>query len=257
MFALLVRQGARSHARANARGKDTPRGDAKSLPRQPETATVVVMNPQPISPMKYLAVYSFIAVAMLTIAGCRSREEKAHKLFMQRNYFEILMNYSDLPVARLAKNKLAEVLLTEGKYHEILADFGDTPSAAEATNRIAEKLASMHLDRRGYYDDGRFVQFPKWYIPPGNYSAALAQEMLWRNGFLGELIVRYPESPLGIRARAAWAESEWERIKKLDSTAQLAAVERYVQDSAYFDSIHVQYAYQELAKLRNAVSVKK
>jgi TolA-binding protein len=111
------------------------------------------------------AVISF-ALTTLCLPGCSTPEQKAQKLFSEGKYEEVVARYPDLPVAQLAKDKLAEALFNEGDFAGVIENYPDSPFAAQARNRLADAL----------YQEGKYEEVIAQY--PDSPAAKLAQEKL-------------------------------------------------------------------------------
>jgi hypothetical protein len=150
-----------------------------------------------------------ILLACLLLFGCSSPEKRAQALFDQGKYEEVTAKYPNLPIAKMAKDKVAEKRLREGKYEEIVTDSGfDTRAEAEATNRIAEKL----------YEGKQY----------------------------DEVANKYPNTPVGIKVRNKMADSAWARISALKSEQQIPAIEEFLKDRRYMGTDAAQRAATQL-----------
>lgn len=107
---------------------------------------------------------TLVALTTLGLLGCSTPEQKAQKLFSEGKYEEVVTRYPDLPVAQLAKDKLAEAMFNEGNFAGVIENYPDSPYAAQAMNRMADAL----------YQEGEYDALIAQY--PDSPAARLAKE---------------------------------------------------------------------------------
>ncbi len=109
---------------------------------------------------------ALIALTTLCLLGCSTPEQKAQKLFSEGKYEEVVARYPDLPVAQLAKDKLAEDMFNAGDFAGVIENYPDSPFAAQAKNRLADAL----------YQEGKYDVVIAQY--PDSPAAQMAKEKL-------------------------------------------------------------------------------
>ena len=188
-----------------------------------------------------ITVIAILAVLGLVLGGCASPEQRAQKLFDQGKYEEVLKKYADLPVAKMAKDKVAEKMLAEGKYEEILANYADTPSANDATNKIAEKM----------FAEKKFDDVLKMYpnTPAANMARNALAEQLYADKKIDELVAKYPNTQAGMKARTELAKVEFDKIMKMAKKARQAGLEGFLKNPEFAGTDCVTKAQEEFQRL--------
>ncbi|RPH92444.1 hypothetical protein EHM69_12765 [candidate division KSB1 bacterium] len=180
-----------------------------------------------------LILFGVFAVVCLSQIECASPEERAQKLFEKRQNERIL--------AKQAKDKIAEKLLSEGKYDEIFAKYADTPSATEATNKIAEKMVA---DKK--YDEV-LAKYPD--TAAANMARNALAEQLYADKKMDELVAKFPDTPAGVRARNDLAKPEFDKIMKRPKKSRLKELEEFAGNPKYAGTETTREAIEEIVKL--------
>jgi hypothetical protein len=187
-----------------------------------------------------VAIIAILAVFGLVLGGCASPEQRAQKLFDQGKYEEVLAKYPDQPIAKQAKDKVAEGLVKAGKYEEVLANYADTPSVTEATNKIAEKMVA---DKK--YDEV-LAKYPN--TPAANMARNALAEQLYTDKKFDDLVAKYPNTPAGMKARNELAKTEFEKVMKMKGKKKTAAIEEFLKNPKFAGTESAMKAQEEMNK---------
>jgi len=184
-------------------------------------------------------VVTILAVMGLILGGCASPEQRAQKLFDQGKYEDVLQKYGNLPIAKQAKDKVAEQMLADGKYQEILDNYADTPSKQPAENKLAEGL----LNEKKY--DEILMKYPN--TPAANMARNAVADQLYAEKKIDELVQKYPNSPAGMKARNDMAKEEFDKIMKMPKKKRATELTNFLKNPKYAGTESAMKAQQELA----------
>ncbi len=88
-------------------------------------------------------------LAILTLLGCSSPQQKAQQLFNNAQYQELIEKYPDADPALVAqaKDSLAAPLFNEGNYQGVIEQYPESAFAEQAKAKIAEaEMAQKETD---------------------------------------------------------------------------------------------------------------
>lgn len=187
---------------------------------------------------RLIAVVATLAMIALIVGGCATPEQRAQKLFDTGKYQEILDKYADQPIAKQAKDKMAEQMVAEGKYQEVVDNFGDTPAAAEAKNKLAEQL----LTEKKY--DEILAKYPN--SPSANMARNALADALYAEKKIDELVMKYPNTPAGVKAKNEMAKEEFDKIMKKPKKDQKKLLEEFLKNPKFAGTESAMKAQQTL-----------
>jgi uncharacterized protein YcfL len=169
-----------------------------------------------------------VLLACLLLCGCSSPEKRAQKLFNEGKYEEVIAQYPDLPIAKIARDSIAAKEEVEHhKYEQILASCPgpDTLAIDPEARRMAERMFLA-----GHYDS----VLNKYQNTPAASQVRIAlAETLYAEKQIDRLIAKYPNTPAGWKARNEVATAEYARISQLSGRKKTAALDNFLRNPRF------------------------
>jgi hypothetical protein len=134
---------------------------------------------------------AILLIAVITVCGCGTPEQRARKLFSQGKYEEVAKRYSGLEIGKLARERAAARLILKSQFREALAKYPDARVAVDAKIRLDEQVAESLLTV-GKYEDA-LSNFP--HTEAGQKARTELANRIREAGRFEELISTYPCTP--------------------------------------------------------------
>ena len=181
-------------------------------------------------------------IATLALVGCQNPSADAQKLLADRKYQEVIDQFPNTQIRRLAPALMAEDLLASAQLPVVLKNYPGTRAAFLAGEEQAKTLFNNKEYARV------LAEFPS--SPLATEAERVLATELHGQGKFDELLVKYPKSELGKKVKDERAASELQAAKKTKGDKQIAALEAILRN--YTETV----AYNEAANLLRDVRAK-